>query len=92
MCEGTLPSVVTPGFCVSSGRGFFCSVKAFLFGQSILQPNWILLLTALKFCLYSLASVKILIFSEIHKLQSLFYFKIMLNYACEFSLAKLQMS
>lgn len=47
--------------------------------------------TALKFYLYSLASVKILIFSEIHKLQSLFYFKITLNYACEFSLAKLQL-
>ena len=48
------------------------------------------LLTALKFYLYSLAIIKILIFCEIYKLQSLFYFKITLNHACEFSLAKLK--
>lgn len=47
------------------------------------------LLTALKFYLYSLAIVKILIFCELYKLQSLFYSKITLNHACEFSLAKL---
>ena len=47
------------------------------------------LLTALKFYLYSLAIIKILIFCEIYKLQSLFYSKITLNHACEFSLAKL---
>ena len=33
------------------------------------------LLTALEFCLYSLAIMKILIFSEIYKLQSLFLFQ-----------------
>ena len=48
------------------------------------------LLTALKFYLYCLAIVKILIFCELYKLQSLFYSKITLNHACEFSLAKLQ--
>ena len=47
------------------------------------------LLTALKFYLYSLAIIKILIFCELYKPQSLFYFKIKLNYACEYSLAKL---
>lgn len=47
------------------------------------------LLTALKFYLYCLAIVKILIFCELYKLQSLFYSKITLNHACEFSLAKL---
>ena len=47
------------------------------------------LLTALKFYLYSLAIIKILIFCELYKLQSLFYSKIKLNYACEYSLAKL---
>ena len=47
------------------------------------------LLTALKFYLYCLAIIKILIFCELYKLQSLFYFKIKLNYACEYSLAKL---
>ena len=48
------------------------------------------LLTAQKFYLYSLAIIKILIFCELYKLQSLFYSKITLNHACEFSLAKLQ--
>lgn len=47
------------------------------------------LLTALKSYLYCLAIVKILIFCELYKLQSLFYSKITLNHACEFSLAKL---
>ena len=47
------------------------------------------LLTALKFYLYSLAIIKILIFCELYKLQSLFYSKFKLNYACEYSLAKL---
>lgn len=47
------------------------------------------LLTALKFYLYCLAIVKILIFCELYKLQSLLYSKITLNHACEFSLAKL---
>ena len=49
------------------------------------------LLTALKFYLYCLAIIKILIFCELYKLQSLFYSKITLNHACEFSLAKLQL-
>ena len=47
------------------------------------------LLTALKFYLYCLAIIKILIFCELYKLQSLFYSKIKLNYACNYSLAKL---
>ena len=47
------------------------------------------LLTALKFYLYCLAIIKILIFCELYKLHSLFYSKITLNHACEFSLAKL---
>ena len=47
------------------------------------------LLTALKFYLYCLAIIKILIFCELYNLQSLFYSKITLNHACEFSFAKL---
>ena len=46
------------------------------------------LLTALKFYLYCLAIIKILIFCELYKLQSLFYSKITSNHACEYSLAK----
>jgi hypothetical protein len=47
------------------------------------------LLTASKFELYSLASVKLLIFSELNKLRSYFYSYFMLNYAGATSLAKL---
>ena len=42
---------------------------------------FVTLLTALKFYLCFLAIIKILIFSEIQKLQSLFYSKITLNHA-----------
>ena len=49
----------------------------------------VLIYKNLKFYLYSLAIIKILIFCEIYKLQSLFYSIITLNHACEFSLAKL---
>ena len=47
------------------------------------------LLTALMFKLYSLASIKLLIFSELTKLWSHFYSYFMLNYAGAPSLAKL---
>ncbi len=47
------------------------------------------LLTASKFELYSLASIKLLIFSELSKLRSYFYSYIMLKYAGGPSLAKL---
>ena len=52
---------------------------------------FVTLLTALKFYLCFLAIIKILIFSEIQKLQSLFYSKITLNHARQFLLAKLQL-
>ena len=51
---------------------------------------FVTLLTALKFYLCFLAIIKILIFSEIQKLQSLFYSKITINHARQFLLAKLQ--
>ena len=47
------------------------------------------LLTASKFELYCLAIVKLLIFSELNKLRSLFYSYFILNYAGVPSLAKL---
>ena len=47
------------------------------------------LLTASKFELYSLASIKLLISNELSKLRSYFYSYFMLNYASAPSLAKL---
>ena len=61
------------------------SEKKLLKSEIIVVP----LLTASKFELYSLASVKLLIFSELRKLWSLFYSYFMLNYAGAPSLAKL---
>ena len=61
------------------------SEKKLLKSEIIVVP----LLTASKFELYSLASVKLLIFSELCKLWSLFYSYFMLNYAGAPSLAKL---
>ena len=47
------------------------------------------LLTASKFELYCLATIKLLISNELSKLRSYFYSYFMLNYACAPSLAKL---
>ena len=61
------------------------SEKKLLRSEIIVVP----LLTASKFELYSLASIKLLIFSELTKLWSHFYSYFMLNYAGAPSLAKL---
>ena len=61
------------------------SEKKLLRSEIIVVP----LLTASKFELYSLAIIKLLIFSELSKLRSFFYSYFMLNYAGEPSLAKL---
>ena len=61
------------------------SEKKLLRSEIIVVP----LLTASKFVLYSLASIKLLIFSELSKLRSYFYSYFMLNYAGVPSLAKL---
>ena len=66
-------------------RFFAFSEKKLLKSEIIVVP----LLTASKFELYSLASVKSLIFSELNKLRSYFYSYFMLNYAGATSLAKL---
>ena len=66
-------------------RFFEFSEKKLLKSEIIVVP----LLTASKFELYFLAIIKVLIFSELHKLRSLFYSYFMLNYAGAPSLAKL---
>ena len=66
-------------------RLFSFSEKKLLKSEIIVVP----LLTASKFVLYCLAIVKLLIFSELSKLRSLFYSYFMLNYADAPSLAKL---
>ena len=66
-------------------RLFSFSEKKLLKSEIIVVP----LLTASKFALYCLAIVKLLIFSELSKLRSLFYSYFMLNYAGAPSLAKL---
>ena len=66
-------------------RLFSFSEKKLLKSEIIVVP----LLTASKFVLYCLAIVKLLIFSELSKLRSLFYSYFMLNYAGALSLAKL---
>ena len=66
-------------------RLFSFSEKKLLKSEIIVVP----LLTASKFVLYCLAIVKLLIFSELSKLRSLFYSYFMLNYAGTPSLAKL---
>ena len=66
-------------------RLFSLSEKKLLKSEIIVVP----LLTASKFVLYGLAIVKLLIFSELSKLRSLFYSYFMLNYAGAPSLAKL---
>ena len=66
-------------------RFFAFSEKKLLKSEIIVVP----LLTASKFELYSLASVKLLIFNELNKLRSYFYSYFMLNYAGAISLAKL---
>ena len=66
-------------------RLFSFSEKKLLKSEIIVVP----LLTASKFVLYCLAIVKLLIFSELSKLRSLFYSYFMLNCAGAPSLAKL---
>jgi hypothetical protein len=66
-------------------RLFSFSEKKLLKSEIIVVP----LLTALMFEFYFLAIVKLLIFSELTKLQSHFYSYFMLNYAGAPSLAKL---
>ena len=66
-------------------RLFSFSEKKHLKSEIIVVP----LLTASKFVLYCLAIVKLLIFSELSKLRSLFYSYFMINYAGAPSLAKL---
>ena len=66
-------------------RLFSFSEKKLLKSEIIVVP----LLTASKFVLYCLAIVKLLIFSELSKLRSLFYSYFMLNYAGAPSLEKL---
>ena len=66
-------------------RLFSFSEKKLLKSEIIVVP----LLTASKFVLYCLAIVKLLIFSELSKLRSLFFFFFLLNYAGAPSLAKL---
>ena len=61
------------------------SEKKLLRSEIIVVP----LLTASKFELYCLVTIKLLIFSELDKLRSFFYSYFMLNYAGEPSLAKL---
>ncbi len=61
------------------------SEKKLLRSEIIVVP----LLTASKFELYSLAIIKLLIFSELTKFRGLFYSYFMLNYAGAPSLAKL---
>ena len=61
------------------------SEKKLLKSDKIVVP----LLTASKFELYGLAIVKLLIFSELSKLRSLFYSYFMLNYAGQSLPAKL---
>ena len=66
-------------------RLFSFSEKKLLKSEIIVVP----LLTASKFGPYCLATIKVLIFCELHKLRSLFYSYFMLNYAGAPSLAKL---
>jgi len=66
-------------------RFFEFSEKKLLRSEIIVVP----LLTASKFALYCLATIKLLIFSELSKLRSYFYSYFMLNYAGATSLAKL---
>jgi hypothetical protein len=66
-------------------RFFEFSEKKLLKSEIIVVP----LLTASKFALYCLATIKLLIFSELSKLRSYFYSYFMLNYAGATSLAKL---
>ena len=61
------------------------SEKKLLRSEIIVVP----LLTASKFELYCLVTIKLLIFSELDKLRSFFYSYFMLNYAGVPSLAKL---
>ena len=66
--------------------------RLFSFSEKKLLKSEIIvvtLLTASKFGLYCLTIVKLLIFSELSKLRSLFYSYFMLNYAGVPSLAKL---
>ena len=69
----------------SIARLFSFSEKKLLKSEIIV----VTLLTASKFGLYCLMIVKLLIFSELSKLQSFFYSYFMLNYAGVPSLAKL---
>jgi hypothetical protein len=75
------------------GRIFICFITPMMLliarlssfpEKKLLRSDKILvsLLTALRFGLYSFAIIKLLIFSELCKLQSLFYSKFTLNYAC----------
>jgi hypothetical protein len=66
-------------------RFFAFSEKKLLKSEIIVVP----LLMALGLTLYCLATIKLLIFSELSKLQSFFYSYFMLNYAGVPSLAKL---
>ena len=66
-------------------RFLSCSEKKLLKSEIIVVP----LFTASKFELYSLVSIKLLIFRELYKLRSLFYSYFMLNYVGVTSLAKL---
>ena len=68
-------------------RLFSFSEKKFLKSDRIVVS----LLTASKFYLYSLVTLKILIFNELYKLWSLFYSKFTLIYACDFLHAKVQL-
>ena len=66
--------------------------RLFSFSEKKLLKSEIIVVTlptASKFALYCLAIVKLLIFSELSKLRSLFYSYFMLNYAGAPSLAKL---
>ena len=66
--------------------------RLFSFSEKKLLKSEIIVVTlptASKFALYCLAIVKLLIFSELSKLRSLFYSYFMLNYAGVPSLAKL---
>ena len=66
-------------------RLFSFSEKKLLKSEIIIVP----LFTASKFELYCLTIIKLLIFSELNKLRSLFYSYFMLNYAGAPALAKL---
>ena len=75
---------ITP-IIASIARLFSFSEKKLLRSEIIVVP----LLAASMFELYCLATIKLLIFSELSKLQSFFYSYFMLNYAGVPSLAKL---